>query len=39
MDEDAAALGLSAPLEVLPKLVEVVADVAVHPAFRAREVQ
>jgi zinc protease len=39
VDEDAAALGLSAPLEALPRLVEVVADVATRPAFPAREVE
>jgi zinc protease len=39
VDEDAAAIGLSAPLEAFPRLVDVVADVAVHPAFPAREVE
>ncbi len=38
VDEDAAALGLSAPLEALPRLLDVVADVAMHPAFPAGEV-
>jgi zinc protease len=39
VDEDAALIGLSAPLEALPRLVEVVADVATHPSFPVREVE
>ncbi len=39
VDADAAALGLSAPLEALPRLIDVVADVASHPAFPPREVE
>ena len=35
VDEDAAALGLSAPLEALPRLLDVVADVAMRPSFPA----
>jgi zinc protease len=38
VDEDAAVLGLSAPLEALPRLLDVVADVATHPSFPAGEV-
>jgi zinc protease len=38
VDEDAAGLGLSAPIEALPRLVEVVADVATRPSFPAGEV-
>lgn len=39
VDEDAASIGLSAPLEALPRLLAVLADVAMHPAFPAREVE
>jgi zinc protease len=39
VDEDAAGAGLSAPLEALPKLVEVLADVALHPTFPSAEVE
>ena len=38
VDEDAAVLGLSAPLEALPRLLDVVADVAIRPTFPAGEV-
>ncbi len=39
VDEDAASVGLSAPLEALPRLLAVLADVATRPAFPAREVE
>ncbi len=39
VDEDAAAIGLSAPLEALPRLLDVVADVAMRPSFPAGEVE
>lgn len=39
VDEDAASVGLSAPLEALPRLLAVLADVAMCPAFPAREVE
>jgi zinc protease len=39
VDEDAASMGLSAPLEALPRLLDVLADVASGPAFPAREVE
>jgi zinc protease len=39
VDEDAAVLGLSAPLEALPRLVDVVSDVATRPSFPAGEVE
>ncbi|HEX9050788.1 MAG TPA: pitrilysin family protein, partial [Anaeromyxobacter sp.] len=39
VDEDATYFGLSAPLEVLPRCVEVLADVATAPTFPAPEVQ
>jgi zinc protease len=39
VDEDAASIGLSAPLEALPRLLAVLADVAQHPAFPARVVE
>ncbi len=39
VDEDAAALGLSAPVEALPRLLDVVADVTIHPAFPQGEVE
>lgn len=38
VDEDAASIGFSAPLEALPRLLGVLADVAMHPTFPAREV-
>jgi len=38
-DEDAASVGLSAPVEALPRLLSVLADVAARPAFPAREVE
>ncbi len=38
VDEDAASVGLSAPLEALPRLLAVLAEVAIRPAFPAREV-
>ncbi len=37
-DEDASYLGLSAPVEFLSKLLEVVTDVAMNPVFPQREV-
>jgi zinc protease len=37
-DEDASYLGLSAPAEILPRLLDVLIDVAVSPAFPRREV-
>ena len=39
VDEDATYFGLSAPVEVLPRCLEVLADVAVAPTFPAPEVQ
>ncbi len=39
VDEDATYFGLSAPLEVLPRCVEVLADVATAPTFPAPEIQ
>jgi zinc protease len=39
VDEDAAGLGLSAPLEALPRLLDVVADVAMRPSFPPAEVE
>jgi zinc protease len=39
VDEDATYLGLSAPVEVLSRCVDVVADVASAPIFPASEVQ
>ena len=39
VDEDASYFGLSAPLEVLPRCVEVLADVATAPTFPSAEVQ
>lgn len=39
VDEDAGSVGLSAPLEALPRLLAVLADVATRPAFPAREVE
>jgi zinc protease len=38
VDEDAAYFGLSAPLEALPRCVQVLADVVIAPTFPAREV-
>lgn len=38
VDEDAASIGLTAPLEHLPRLLAVLADVATRPAFPAAEV-
>ena len=38
VDEDAASVGLSAPLEALPRLLAVLADVVTRPTFPAREV-
>jgi len=39
VDEDATYFGLSAPAEVLPRCLEVLADVATAPTFPPREVQ
>jgi zinc protease len=39
VDEDATYFGLSAPVEVLPRCVEILADVAMAPTFPAREVE
>lgn len=39
VDEDATYLGLSAPIEVLPRCIEILADVATEPTFPAAEVQ
>jgi zinc protease len=38
VDEDASYVGLSAPVEVLPRCLEVLADVATAPTFPAAEV-
>lgn len=38
VDEDAAYFGLSAPLEALPRCMQVLADVVTTPTFPAREV-
>jgi zinc protease len=38
VDEDAASVGLSAPLEALPRLLALLAEVVARPAFAAREV-
>jgi zinc protease len=38
VDEDAAYFGLSAPVEALPKCLQVLADVATAPTYPAREV-
>ncbi len=38
VDEDATYFGLSAPVEVLPRCVDVLADVSTAPTFPAREV-
>jgi zinc protease len=39
VDEDASYFGLSAPAEVLPRCVDILADVATAPVFPASEVQ
>ncbi len=39
VDEDASYFGLSAPVEVLPRCLDVMADVATAPTFPAPEVQ
>jgi zinc protease len=39
VDEDATYFGLSAPVEVLPRCVDILADVAAAPTFPAREVE
>ena len=39
VDEDAAYFGLSAPVEVLPRCLQILADVATAPTFPAREVE
>lgn len=39
VDEDAASVGLSAPVEALPRLLAVLADVASRPTFPAPEVE
>jgi zinc protease len=39
VDEDATYFGLSAPLEVLPRCMDVLADLASAPTFPAAEVQ
>jgi len=39
VDEDATYFGLSAPAEVLPRCLEILADVATSPTFPAAEVQ
>lgn len=39
VDEDATYFGLSAPVEVLPRCMEVLADVAAAPTFPAAEVR
>jgi zinc protease len=38
VDEDATYFGLSAPAEVLPRCIEILADVATAPSFPAQEV-
>ncbi len=38
VDEDASYFGLSAPIEVLPRCVEILAEVATAPTFPASEV-
>ncbi|HET6412028.1 MAG TPA: pitrilysin family protein [Anaeromyxobacter sp.] len=38
VDEDAATFGLSAPVEALPRCLEVLGEVATAPTFPAREV-
>jgi zinc protease len=39
VDEDATYFGLSAPIEVLPRLLDILADVATAPTFPPAEVQ
>ncbi len=39
VDEDATYFGLSAPIEVLPRCLDILADVATEPTFPAAEVQ
>jgi zinc protease len=39
VDEDATYFGLSAPVEVLPRCLEILADVAVAPTFPPKEVE
>ena len=39
VDEDASYFGLSAPLEVLPRCVEILADVATAPTYPTSEVE
>ncbi|HEY6002391.1 MAG TPA: pitrilysin family protein [Anaeromyxobacter sp.] len=39
VDEDATYFGLSAPVEVLPRCLDILADVAISPAFPPSEVQ
>lgn len=39
VDEDATYFGLSAPVEVLPRCLDILADVAISPTFPAAEVQ
>jgi zinc protease len=39
VDEDASYLGLSAPVEVLPRCLDILADVAAEPTFPPAEVQ
>ena len=39
VDEDATYIGLSAPVEVLPRCLDILADVAISPTFPAPEVQ
>ncbi len=39
VDEDAVTFGLSAPIEALPRCLDILADVATAPTFPAAEVQ
>ena len=39
VDEDATYFGLSAPVEELPRCMDILADVATHPTFPAAEVK
>jgi zinc protease len=39
VDEDASYFGLSAPVEVLPRCVEILADVATAPTYPTKEVE
>jgi zinc protease len=39
VDEDASTFGVSAPVEVLPRCLEILAEVAMGPVFPAAEVQ